>query len=107
MFQSLIGKLQTSLVMEIADLLVEFQSLIGKLQTGDSVAPRVRVYGVSIPHREATNLLCSLQVDYRAGVSIPHREATNIERLCTAIRMGNYLFQSLIGKLQTGYRCIL
>ena len=55
-----------------------FQFLIGRLQTCIFLRNYFRYLRVSIPHRQATNIIIDDDYDIENCVSIPHRQATNV-----------------------------
>ena len=73
MFQSLIGKLQTTGWVAVREEKAEFQSLIGKLQTLEELS-NIENFDMfqSLIGKLQTNLWCASR-DFRYYVSIPYR----------------------------------
>ncbi len=101
MFQSLIGRLKTrGKDPRISDCYVQFQSLIGRLKTDKSGRKLGEWFIVSIPYRQAKNIIMERGKLFIQQVSIPYRQAKNLD---TISLFHNYSpwFQSLIGRLKT------
>ena len=99
LFQSLIGRLQTSWIINNPSEQPLFQSLIGRLKTVTWSDWLRFKYQISIPHRQATDGSCPNEVASLCFISIPHRQATD-----TAYRLKELDGYFYFNPSQVGYR---